>query len=166
MHSHCPVSCHVCHERVIVQTSRLGDANVVASESAVTTDGVIRAFGWHTLTASAIEYDAAVVPGLGPDAVAQRLVVGHEEWIYECVQQLSDWAAAIAAASDETNVDRNLRHQDCLYLAVATEACQIEADQAFMTGYCALACQVCYQETRILPTNEWTAEFVNASSLP
>jgi ShK domain-like len=152
MQSHCPVSCHVCHERVIVQTSRLGDVVVVVptltqDDTVVVSDlSPARAFGWHTVTASAaIEYDAVFVPGLGPDSVAQRLVVGHEEWIEECVQQLSDWAMSpiITAASDEMKVDRNLHHQDCLYFVVATEACQTEADQAFMVGNCAVACQVC-----------------------
>jgi hypothetical protein len=152
MQSHCPVSCHVCHERVIVQTSRLSDVVVVPSltqdDTVVVSDlsPARAAFGWHTVTASAIEYDAVFVPGLGPDSVAQRLVVGHEEWIEECVQQLSDWAMLspiITAASDETKVDRNLHHQDCLYFVVATEACQTEADQAFMVGNCAVACQVC-----------------------
>jgi ShK domain-like len=170
MHAHCPVSCHVCHERVMVQTSRLGDAapttttdhldNVVASESLAT--ATPRAFGWHTLTASAIEYDAVYVPGLGPESVAQRLVVGHKEWIEECVQQLSEWAVS-PTANDET-VDRNLYHKDCLYFVVATEACQTEADQAFMTGNCAVACHVCHIEERVLPTNQWTAEFVGALS--
>jgi ShK domain-like len=161
MHSHCPVACHVCHERVIFQTSRLGDSVPplhLDSTAAHASTAAPRAFGWHTLTASAIEYDAVYVPGLGPESVAQRLVVGHEEWIEECVQQLSDWA--VSPTTKEETVDTNLYHKDCLYFVVATEACQTEADQAFMSQNCAVACHVCHIEERVLPTNQWTAEFV------
>jgi ShK domain-like len=161
MHAHCPVSCHVCHERVVVQTNRLGDDVPTTTRENDIVVSERRAFGWHTVTESVIEHDAVFVPGLGPDSVAQRLVVGHEEWIYECVQQLSKWTSTHATtASDE---DRNLYHHDCLYFVVATDACQIEADQAFMRGNCALACRVCYQPEKELPKNHWLAKFFGAS---
>jgi ShK domain-like len=152
MHAHCPVSCHVCEQRVIVQSTRL-----VSTGGTVYSLPEISSFGIYNIDARTLVYDAVRSHALSNSTlVPQRLVAGHEDDIRATVAETASYMVDEVYQEDRYKLVRSscrATHPDCAYRASssALDECEQDATMDWMHEHCAplcLACDMLHVEAR------------------
>jgi ShK domain-like len=144
MHPHCPVSCNVCHERVLVQSTRM----VRHHAGPVHALEDISSFGIYNIDARTLVYDAIRSHNVSHShtLVPQRMVAGHEDDIRAGVAETVMYLMDEVYQEDRYQLVRSTcraTHAECAYRAAVLDDCENETTMDWMLEHCAAACLAC-----------------------